>query len=223
MQSSPLRLFLLDDHAVVRLGYVHAISKDPGLQLVGAFSTAKSLLEALWRGEDADVLLLDYALAPDEIDGINLIAMLRAKRPAMKILVASAHDSPAIVALVLRAGASGFVGKDSLEELLPAIRAVGEGGAYVAPRYARERALIASESSPAYLPELGMESVVAGLSPREQEVLRCLMEGLTITGIASKFARSVKTVSNQKQSAFKKLGVGTIAELMSMRDKVQGK
>ncbi len=76
---------------------------------------------------------------------------------------------------------------------------------------------------PSYRPEAGMTSVFDVLSPREQEVLRCVMDGMTITGIAAKFSRSVKTVSNQKQSAFRKLGIATTAELMMMRDKVLGK
>ncbi len=115
MQSgNSIRLFILDDHAVVRLGYQHAIAQDARLRVVGVFSTVKELLDAIWQQQEADVLLLDYSLGADEIDGVNLIAMLRAKRPALKILVASAHDSPSVVSLVMRAGASGFVGKQTL-------------------------------------------------------------------------------------------------------------
>jgi two-component system capsular synthesis response regulator RcsB len=221
--SSPSRVLILDDHAVVRLGYEHALGTDLAFSVAGSFATSRALLDALWAGLQADVLLLDYSLGANEIDGINLIAMLRAKRPSLKIIVASAHDSPAIVSLVLRAGASGFIGKaDALEELLPALRRVLGGLTYLSVLQAQKQADMAVGAGQPHRPEDGMSAVLQGLSPRELDVLRCLLAGMTITGIANKFSRSIKTVSNQKQSAFKKLGVSTMAELMAVRDKVEG-
>jgi DNA-binding NarL/FixJ family response regulator len=221
--SSPSRVLILDDHAVVRLGYEHALATDPAFGVAGSFGTSRALLDALWTGLQADVLLLDYSLGTNEIDGINLIAMLRAKRPSLKIIVASAHDSPAIVSLVLRAGASGFIGKaDALEELLPALRRVLGGLTYLSASLAQKLAEMAVGAGEPYRPEGGMDSVLQGLSPRELDVLRCLMAGMTITAIAGKFSRSIKTVSNQKQSAFKKLGVSNVAELLAVRGKVEG-
>jgi two-component system capsular synthesis response regulator RcsB len=221
--SKPLRLLILDDHAVVRLGYEHAIAMDPGLRVVASFARSKELLAALWEGIEADILLLDYSLGNDEIDGINLIAMLRAKRPLLRILVASAHEGPAIISLVVRAGAHGFLGKaQAMDELLPAIRQVAAGKTYLPTSPSGRLLEVPGEPGVAYRPEDGMDSVFQRLSPREHDVLRCLMQGMTITGIATKFSRSVKTVSNQKQSAFKKLGVSTVAELISVRHKVEG-
>ena len=223
----PVHVALLDDHAVVRLGMLHNISDDTRLMLVGDFGNSADLLSALRKGERVDVLLLDYALAATDSDGAQLILQLRKQYPAMRILVASAYDSPATVALVLRAGAHGFWGKgEAIAELPLAILKVASGKRYL------------SDARTADIPHVPLSAADAGtaepegvatpynalgmLSKREQEVLRCILDGMVVTEIASKYSRTVKTISNQKQAAFRKLGIRSIAELVQFRDSLRG-
>jgi two-component system capsular synthesis response regulator RcsB len=223
-QSMPISVALLDDHAVVRQGYERALEADPTLWVVGSYGSSAAFFDALASNLPVDVLILDYALNAREIDGVNLIAMLRARRPLMKILVASAYDNPATVALVERVGAHGFIGKGQpVSDIVPAIHQVARGERYFAlpegaPAHRPRRAAAAQT----YRPEQGLEFVLKDLSPREQEVLRCFLDNLSVSDIAAKFSRSVKTISNQKQSAFKKLGIRSITELADLKGRLRG-
>jgi two-component system capsular synthesis response regulator RcsB len=210
-----VRVMLLDDHALIRHGLASYLRQQPGFQIVGECATSRELLAALGRGP-ADLLLIDYSLGIDSADGLHLIRMLRVRHPTAKILVISAHNNPITAAMALSAGAGGFMGKSQdLDELLGAIHAVMEGRVYVA------RDLLDASSALYKLtaPELTCEDEItdlirrAPLTPREREVLRCCLEGLSVSKIAEKFNRSLKTVSGQKQSAFRKLGISTDNEL----------
>ncbi|MFJ2988907.1 response regulator [Collimonas sp. NPDC087041] len=218
--TTPLRIALLDDHAVVRHGLVELLRAESDFRVVGAFANSREMMMAL-RSEPADLLLVDYALAPDDIEGLNLIRALCTRFPDSKILVASAHCSPATVALTLRAGAGGFVGKNQpLPELVAAIRTVARGRVYLDPALAVEFAYLLSdvavhESSQAE-DDKDPLMVHVDLSPREREVLRCCLNGMSVTDVAKKFGRSAKTISTQKQSAFRKLGIRTDNELFKM-------
>ena len=222
----PIYVALLDDHAVVRMGYAREITTDARMELAGSYGSSAELLAALRAGERVDVLLLDYALADTDSDGVQLISILRLRYPAMRILVASAHDNPATVSLLLRAGALGFLSKaQSLRELLPAVREVAAGRRYVPghiaellphiPQQGKGRANAQEEGAVAPSSEGPFEV----LSKREQEVMRCILDGLSVADIALKFSRSAKTISNQKQSAFRKLGIRTLVEVATYRDR----
>ncbi len=229
--ASAMRIALLDDHAVVRYGLAMRLAEEPDLDVVGAFATSKELMVAL-RTVPVDLLLIDYALGSNDIDGLNLIRALRVRFPRSKILVASAHHNPATVAMAMKAGAGGFVGKSQeLGELIQAVRAVGRGRQYlnvtmVAALSSMQQA--ESAASPAGAPGRSRRNgsgtptasralaELSSLSPREREVLRCCLEGLSVTEIAEKFMRSVKTISGQKQSALRKLGVRSDHELFKI-------
>ncbi|MFJ3058217.1 response regulator [Herbaspirillum sp. NPDC087042] len=229
--ASAMRIALLDDHAVVRYGLAMRLAEEPDLDVVGAFATSKELMVAL-RTVPADLLLIDYALGSNDIDGLNLIRALRVRFPRSKILVASAHHNPATVALAMKAGAQGFVGKSQeLGELIQAVRAVGRGRQYLnvtmvtALSSMQQAESGAGQAEPASGSRRGSGGVPAAsralaelssLSPREREVLRCCLEGLSVTEIAEKFMRSVKTISGQKQSALRKLGVRSDHELFKI-------
>lgn len=222
--ATPLRIALLDDHAVVRHGLLELLREESDFRVVGAFSHSRDLMAAL-RVTPADLLLVDYALAPDDIEGLNLIRALCTRFPESKILVASAHCSPATVALALRAGAAGFVGKNQpLPELVAAIRTVARGRVYLDPGLAVEFAyLLSGVEVQDPLPPDADQAVAddplmrhIDLSPREREVLRCCLNGMSVTDVAKKFGRSAKTISTQKQSAFRKLGIRTDNELFKM-------
>ena len=229
--ASAMRIALLDDHAVVRYGLTMRLADEPDMEVVGAFSTSKELMAAL-RTIPADLLLIDYALGSNDIDGLNLIRALRVRFPRSKILVASAHHNPATVALAMKAGVGGFVGKSQdLGELIQAVRTVGRGRQYL--NGSMVAALSSMQQSESVTSQTGVVGNVrrngggtpaasralaelSSLSPREREVLRCCLEGLSVTEIAEKFTRSVKTISGQKQSALRKLGVRSDHELFKI-------
>lgn len=215
----PIRVMILDDHPIVRQGFMTALHTANDLVVVGNFTTSRDLMTAL-SASTAHVLLIDYALGPDDIDGINLIRALRIRFPNSRVLVASGHYTPAIVALALRAGAHGFIGKTQpVEDLVKAVRTVAGGRRYldaamaasldidIAPAKLRSSS---SSSDDALLTER------ARLSARESEVLRCVVAGMSVTEIAQKFSRSINTISSQKQAAFRKLGVRNDTELFSV-------
>jgi two-component system capsular synthesis response regulator RcsB len=213
-----LRIALLDDHAVVRHGLVVRLTAEPDIDVVGAYSTSRELMAGLLL-EPADVLLLDYALGPDELDGVSLIRALRAKFPDCPILVLSTYHEPATVALALRVGARGFVGKgEEMAELVKALRKVESGAVYLSAEMSY-RVAEASTTFDAREGDDGADALLLGaaLSAREREVIRCYLAGMTVTEIAEKFKRSIKTISSQKTTAFRKLGVTSNNELFKIR------
>lgn len=225
-----IRVALLDDHAVVRYGTASRLAEEPNLLIVGSYETSRAMITGL-RDAPADVLLVDYALGPAEIDGVSLIRALATKFPDSAILVFSAHYDPATVALALRVGARGFVGKSlGMAKLVQAIQTVATRSVYLDPDMSYqlvETPLVdtsnASDANALSAPGDASEKVIAGssLSIKEREVIRCLLGGMTVSEIATKFNRSAKTISTQKSVAFRKLGVTSdigLFKLMHMLD-----
>ncbi|MDH1263153.1 response regulator transcription factor [Pseudomonas sp. GD03944] len=202
-----LRIALLDDHAVVRHGLVSHLAAESGIEVVGAYESSRDLMRGMVTAP-ADILLLDFALGRDELDGVSLIRALRVKFPDCRILVLSTHHESATVSLALRVGARGFVGKgEDMGDLVKAIRTVASGAIYLSADMSYQVA-DATRPGGAEEEEVGESALQrAALSAREQEVIRCYLAGMTVTEIAEKFKRSIKTISAQKASAFRKLGV----------------
>lgn len=202
-----LRIALLDDHAVVRHGLVSHLAAESGIDVVGSYESSRDLMRGMVSAP-ADVLLLDFALGRDELDGVSLIRALRVKFPDCRILVLSTHHESATVSLALRVGARGFVGKgEDMGDLVKAIRTVASGAIYLSADMSYQVA-DATRSGDAEEEEAGESALQrAALSAREQEVIRCYLAGMTVTEIAEKFNRSIKTISAQKAAAFRKLGV----------------
>jgi two-component system, NarL family, captular synthesis response regulator RcsB len=218
---APLRLMLLDDHEVVRRGLEILLAQETYFEIAGSFTTSQELFAALQK-ERADVLVVDYSLGPAEVDGLNLIRALKVRFPHEKILVVSAHYNTATVALAMKAGAKGFVGKaQGHSELVTAIRAVAMGKTYLSPEMAFEIAG-GRESTSLLTDERALTDDVK-LSPREREVLRCYLDGMSVSQIAAKFSRSITTISAQKSAAFRKLGIRTDSELFKIRHLLEGK
>lgn len=227
MKKSKVKVMLLDDHEVVRQGLGFRLSQESDIALLGSFGDSRSFLAALRHGRP-DVLVLDYALQPQDMDGLNLIRAIRARFPQVLILIMSSYYNTATVSLALRAGARGFVGKQQdLDELVRAIRVVVAGSVYLTPEMAAELAQAQhADSVPADSSTHEPEAVdrvirLSALSPRELEVLRCFLDGMTVTEIADKFSKSIKTISGQKQSAIKKLGLKSDHELYFIKDEIQ--
>lgn len=213
---SPLRVALLDDHPLIRNGFAMRMQPERDIEVVALYASSREMLQAL-SSTSIDVLVLDYSLQPHEVDGLNLIRLLAVRYPAMRLLVSSASELPAIVALSLRTGASGFIGKSQgLDELLRAIRQVGSGKVYLQPGIEPGQRQAAVSGEPASAERAQTLAATPGLSAREQEVLRCCLEGMSVSQIASKFNRSVKTISAQKIAAFRKLGIRNDIELFKV-------
>jgi two-component system capsular synthesis response regulator RcsB len=216
-----LRIALLDDHAVVRHGLVSHLAGESTIDVVGSYENSRELMRGMTQAP-ADILLLDFALGRDELDGVSLIRALRARFPDCSILVLSAHHEPATVSLALRVGARGFVGKDEdMTSLMRAIRAVASGAIYLSAEmsYHVADATTASGESKGAAGEDVLQQ--ASLSVREQEVIRCYLAGMTVTEIAEKFSRSIKTISAQKATAFRKLGVTSNNGLFKIMNKLE--
>lgn len=223
----PIRLMLLDDHELILCGMQRMLSVDPRLQVVGRFTRSRDLLQAL-KGTRVDTVVMDFALGRDETDGLNLIRALQIKFPATNLLVISSTHSPATVSLALRCGAKGFIGKSSApNHLLDGLHALAAGQTYIEPAMAAllEDRDINTDSHP--LPLSGnrssLETLVKtnNLTLREREVLRCCLEGMSVTEVAEKFSRSIKTISTQKQAAFRKLGLRSDNELFRIRSQLE--
>lgn len=201
-----LRVTLLDDHPVVLNGLAVRLSSELGIDVTGLFVRAHDLLQHLERLVP-DLIILDYELHPGDVDGASLIRGLRERYPGCALLVYSSHDNPDTVALIRQAGAHAFVAKhQNLTELVNAIHELA------APAWnsASAPAIAQADAAPRI-------SAATRLSPRERDVIECYLQGLTVGQIAGKFNRSIKTVSTQKMSALRKLGVTTDYELFSLK------
>ncbi|MBN3769073.1 cable pilus system response regulator transcription factor CblR [Burkholderia sp. Se-20378] len=226
-EHQPIRVVILDDHVVVQHGIASYLTEKAGIEVVASFAKSRDLIRWL-EANHADVVLLDYTLGPGEIDGLNLVKLVSTRFPDCRILMTSSSDTPATVNMTMRAGALGFFSKsEDLGELAQAIRVVANGRQYISaelsvkimtsampdPRLAEQKP---ASDERATAPDAGL-SVDLRLSPREHEVLRCYLAGMSVSDIASKFSRSPKTISAQKQSAFRKLGIRSDAELFASR------
>jgi len=222
MHAKTIRIALLDDHAVVRHGLLARLESEADLQVVGSYGATTELMQAL-RMMSVDILLTDYELGNNDIDGLNLIRTLKLRYPLSKILVLSSHFNSSTVLMALRAGAHGFVGKaQSLAELVAAIRSLFVGNRYLSPMMTVQISSLFSEYDTS-LDISGQNFLIrnGSLSPREREVLRCCLSGLSVTEISEKFSRSIKTISSQKQAALRKLGLRNDIDLFRIQHQLQ--
>jgi DNA-binding NarL/FixJ family response regulator len=194
-----IRVLLADDHELVRDGLKRILAATGDVQVAGEASSGDQAL-ALVRANDYDIALLDMSMPG--LSGIDLIKRLKAEKPALRLLVLSMHGEHQYAARALKAGASGYLTKDTAaEQLVVALRKVAAGGVHV------------NEAAAASL--LGAESRLHGsLSDREFEVLRLLASGLSPTEIGERLHLSVKTVSTHKARILEKLELGGTAELV---------
>lgn len=199
-----LRIALVDDHAVVRAGYRRLIELESDIEVVGEFADADGAYVALTRGAacPVDVLVLDLSMPGRS--GLELLRRLSLRWPALRVLVFTMHDSAAMVAQCLRAGAAGFVTKSSEPALLvDALRRAARGERPLSP----DVAAAAQSSSAAHPPHLD-------LSTREFDILQGLIAGRGVEQIAEALRLSPKTVSNYQTLIRQKLGVTNTVELL---------
>ena len=195
-----IRILLVDDHNIVRDGLKRILSATTDLAVMGEAASGEAAL-ALVKANDYDLAMLDMSMPG--LSGVDLIKRLKLEKPKLRILVLSMHGEQQYAARALKAGASGYLSKDSASELLlGALRKIAAGGVHIGD--AAAASLLQSGDKP------GHET----LSDREFEVLRLLVDGLGPTEIAERLHLSVKTVSTHKTRILEKLNVRSTAELV---------
>jgi len=199
-----IRIFIADDHPIVRQGLRRIVEEDPGMAIAGEAGDAATVLIAL-QSTAADLVLLDVSMPGAPF--LETLKELRTRHPTVRVLALSVHPEDQWAVRALRAGASGYLTKDhSPDQLLEAIRRVYRGGKYVSPTLAERLAEQLDGGAERAPHEL--------LSDREFEVMRRLGNGLTITQIASELALSAKTVSTYRARILEKMAVESNADLV---------
>jgi DNA-binding NarL/FixJ family response regulator len=197
MAATKLRVLLVDDHSLVRLGFRRLLEDDPGIEVIGEASDG---LEAVALAErlTPDVVVMDYAIPLQ--NGAMAARIIREKLPATRVLMLSMHAEPSYVANCREAGASGYLLKNAMDlELVAFVRKVMEADWVVDPRLDQ-----AAYESSANRP----------LSKRELEVLQKIVAGLSNKEIAAELGLSVNTVSVHRANIMEALNIRNTAELV---------
>jgi len=199
-----IKVLVVDDHAVVRRGLVQILAEPPDMTAAGEASSGHEALRAVEK-DDFDVVVLDISL-PD-INGLEVLKQLRSLKPELQVLVLSIHPEKQYALRALKAGAAGYLTKESApEELVAAIRRVSQGRKYLTPTLAER---LADQLGPGVKKEPHET-----LSDREYQVMSRLAAGKTVTEIAAELSLSVSTVSTYRARILQKLGLKSTAEIM---------
>jgi DNA-binding NarL/FixJ family response regulator len=199
-----IRIVLADDHPIVRDGLKGLLGAAGDMEVVGEASDGGQVMECV-RALDFELLLLDMSMPGRS--GIELIRQVRSERPKLKILILSMHEESQYAVRAIRAGASGYLTKESASrQLVEAIRKVAGGGAFISAEVAQQLALGAMPDAkgPPH----------SALSDREFQIFRMIADGLAVSDIAARLNLSVKTVSTHKSNILRKMNMTTQAELI---------
>jgi len=199
-----VRLLIVDDHALMREGLKQLFEGEGDIAVSAEAGSGEEALTML-QNEAVDLVLLDITIPG--IHGVELITKIRERPSSPPILVLSMHNEPQIAKRKLKAGASGYITKDSSpKNLLEAIRKVASGGRYIAADIAEKIAFEVSAAAPLVLHEL--------LSGRELVILRMLAKGKKVSEIALELDISSKTVSTHKARLMQKMHIDSDVKLM---------
>ena len=199
-----IRIVVADDHPIVRAGLKQVLAGAPDFEVVGEARDGHEVLARV-RDTEFDLLLLDMSMPGKS--GIELIKQVRAEKPRLRILVLTMHEEHQYAVRAIRAGASGYITKESASrQLVAAIRKVAGGGAFISSEVAEQLALGAMPGAPVKPHET--------LSDREFQVFRMIAEGKSVTDIAGRLSLSVKTVSTHKANIMQKMNMTNHSELM---------
>ena len=204
MTGNKLRVLIVDDHPVVRRGLKQVVADASDVAAVGEASRGSEVLD-LVRAQEWDVVVLDIAM-PGR-NGLEVLRDLKHERPNLPVLILSMYPEDQYAVRALRAGAAGYLTKDTApDELLEAIRKVARGGTYVTPSLSEQLVLElnADITKPPH----------AALSNREDEVMRLIASGKTVGQIAEQLLLSVKTISTYRARVLAKMQIKNNAQLM---------
>ena len=204
MSERPIRVIVADDHAIVRTGIRHVLESEPGFAVVGEASDGAEAIALACRLEP-DVAVLDITMPGTS--GLQVTRELRRLAPATRVLILSMHDNTEYVLESVRAGAHGYILKDTAAtELRDAIHAVRRGESYFSPPVARRLTAVVSGSG-------GEADLLGQLTGRERQVLVGIAQGRTNREIAAELGISHRTVETHRESLMRKLGIRTVAGL----------
>ena len=200
-----IRIVLADDHAIVREGLKRIVGDAADFTVAGEAADGTEVMRVV-RETEFDVLVLDLSMPGRS--GMELIKLVKAEKPRLRILVLSMHQETQYAVRAIKSGASGYLTKESAPaQLEQAIRKIAAGGAYISSEVAEQLALGAMPGGGGALPH-------ESLSDREFQVLRLLVAGEAVSDIAQKLNLSVKTVSTHKANLMQKLGLSNATEML---------
>jgi DNA-binding NarL/FixJ family response regulator len=202
-EKASIRVFIADDHAIVREGLKQILAEQRDIVVAGEAETGLDAIK-LFRKSRCNVLLLDISL-PDR-NGIDVLKQVKSEKPELAVLMLSMHREDQYAIRSLRAGASGYLNKQSApRELVNAIRQVAAGQRYVSAQLAQVLAAQVGEDHE--------QPVHDTLSDREYQTLTMIASGKTVSEIAQELSLSVKTVSEYRSRLLAKMKLKTSAEL----------
>ncbi|MFJ2387126.1 response regulator [Pseudomonas koreensis] len=198
-----IRLLLADDHPALLAGLVHELEAVPTLDVLGTAVDSGSLVNLL-ESTLCDVLVTDYVMPGGKHgDGIGLLSYIKRVFPHLKIIVFSSLENPALIQQLAKLGVNGALGKTQhTNQLISAIHAVFAGSNY----FPTEN-LVTGEVG------VSQNPATHNLTKREFEVVRLFVSGMSVNEIAEQLNRTKQTISSQKASAMRKLGIDRDAEL----------
>jgi DNA-binding NarL/FixJ family response regulator len=205
---SPVRIVLADDHTIVRKGLRVLLERQSDLLILGEASNGREAIEVS-REQSPDVVVMDVAMPI--MNGIEATARITAAQPKTAVVILSMHTDESYILRALKAGARGYLLKDSAEnDLIQAIRAVANGFAFFSPTVSK---MLADD----YLRQVqqrGVEDPYDLLTPRERELLQLIAEGKSAKEIATLLNLSFHTVETHRGNLMQKLRVHSIPELI---------
>jgi DNA-binding NarL/FixJ family response regulator len=210
MTGEAIRVLLVDDQSMLRLGFRMVLGAEHGIEVVGEAGDGAAGL-AMTKALQPDVVLMDVRMPG--VDGIEATRRILAEAPGARVVILTTFDLDEYAFAALRAGASGFLLKDARPaELVAAIRSVAAGDAAIAPRVTRRMLELFAERLPDAAVAPTSDERLAALTPREREIFAALGEGLSNAEIAERFVLSEATVKTHVARVLGKLG---------LRDRVQ--
>jgi len=207
-KSDVARVFVADDHPIIRQGMVLLISQDPGLMVCGQAEKPSEVLRTIPKAQP-DIAILDLSFG-EGIEGLQLVRQLRENYPKLFILVLSMHDESVFAERLLRAGANGYIMKqEAADKILTAVHQVLKGEGYMSDKM-KEKLLRRVTGGKTYISGSPLDS----LSNREIEVFGLIGQGFGTRKIAETLHLSIKTIETHREHIKEKLEIGNSSELV---------
>lgn len=198
-----IRIFIADDHSVVREGVKHIFSETPDIKVSGEAGNGQEVLENIGK-QDYDLLLLDIAM-PGR-DGLEILKEIKTQKPKLPVLILSMFPEEQYALRAIKSGASGYLTKDSIpNELVKAVRKILRGGNYISSSFSEKLLTELTSDTKKPLHET--------LSDREYQIMRMIASGKTMNEIADELSLSAKTVYTYRSRILEKMGLKNNMEL----------